>query len=288
MLLAITLLKAQEGEVLVSTFLNYPDTKPHRFVDNISIVTNTQKKILADNFYIKHNSKITRFNFVGQMGKTAPGDISLIQGVHVFVFDKGLYDDRFKIPFSGTSLAHFYLDDTNPGLLKRIEDDKIIVSVDLVLAGKELVLEANNNYYWLAFAPVVATDGLPEDKIWYWHDGDGGGFDTLVWQSGDTEWVYGYVNSTAYSIEGEKVKLGIPELGAYTVVTTIFPNPSNGIFRIKTPKEIAVVLVYNLSGQLVLKSAMDIIDLSVFPEGVYFGTVIHNDGTQTYEKLIKT
>ena len=69
---------------------------------------------------------------------------------------------------------------------------------------------------------MVATDGLPEDKIWYWYDGDGGGFDTLVWQSGDAEWGYGGVSATAYSIEGEKVKLGMPELDAYTVGTTFF------------------------------------------------------------------
>ncbi|MEO4006572.1 T9SS type A sorting domain-containing protein [Flavobacterium sp. CAU 1735] len=284
-LFATALLEAQEEEVLVSTFLRFPAAKPDRLVDNISTVTNTEKKILADNFNLENKSKITRFNFVGQIGKTAPGDMSLIKGGHVFVIKRDLHWDMFKIPFSGTSLAHFYLDNTNPGLLKRIEDEKIIISVDLNLAEKELILESGG--YWLAFAPVVATDGLSEDKVWYWYDGDGSGFDTLVWQNGDTEWHFGDVSATAYSIEGKKVTLGILKSDIETVTAKVCPNPSYDVFKISTPKEIVSVAVYNGNGQLVLQNRSETVDLSASPKGVYLLTVTCNDGTQVFEKLIK-
>ncbi|WP_300489599.1 T9SS type A sorting domain-containing protein, partial [Flavobacterium sp.] len=233
-----------------------------------------------------NKSKITRFNFVGQIGKTAPGDISLIQGVHVFVFKNDVYNNRFKIPFSGTSLAHFYLDNANPGLLKRIEDEKIIISVDLNLAGKELVLEAGS--YWLAFAPVVATDGLPEDKVWYWYDGDGGGYDMLVWQSGDTEWRYrGDLRSTAFSIEGTKVTLGTSVLDSHTAVAAIYPNPTDGVFAITPGQGIVLTEVYNITGQLLLKGNSDTIDLSTYPKGTYLVVITYGNGHKSNTKLIK-
>ncbi|GEM_PF-823908 len=288
-LFVVNLLSAQE-EVLFSRLGDV--RKLDDFAASISTISNTQKRILADNFGIKHKSKITRFNFVGQIGLIAPGDKSQIKGVHVFIFkdifrkvDGKKYEE---IPFSGTSLAHFYLDNANAGLLKKVEDGKIVISADLDLAGKELILESGS--YWIAFAPVIATDGLPADSVWYWYEGDGVLRYARKWNNGDTKWGPirgGSPRSMAFSIEGKEVVLGISELDMQTAVITVYPNPSCDIFEISTPKEIVSVVVYNGNGQLVLQNRSETVDLSASPKGVYLLTVTCNDGTQVREKLIK-
>jgi len=289
-LFVVNFLNAQESKVLFSTFsAEDPPSVPTNFMDNISTVSVTQKKVLADNFDLEHKSKITRFNFIGQIGKTAPGDSSLITGVHVFVFG-GIRPKEKENLFSAeeTSLAHFYLDASNPGLLKKVQNKTIEITVDLELAGKELILEAKSNFYWVAFAPVVAAESLSEDKVWYWYEGFGPGYDTLVWNNGDTEWSNNDVGAMAFSIEGKETALSIPKLGVGTITATIYPNPSNGIFKITALKEITAVSVYSTTGQLMLQNTSEIIDLSAFPKGIYFATVTYNDGTKNSGKLIKT
>ncbi|WP_300484917.1 T9SS type A sorting domain-containing protein [Flavobacterium sp.] len=287
-LFVVNLLSAQE-EVIFSRLDDV--RKLDDFAASISTVSNTQKRILTDNFDIEHKSKITRFNFVGQIGLIAPGDMSQIKGVHVFIF-KNIFEEvdgkHEEIPFSGTSLAHFYLDNANAGLLKKVEREKVLISVDLDLAGKELILESGS--YWIAFAPVMATDGLPADSVWYWYEGDGASYYVRKWNNGDTEWSpirSGSPRSMAFSIEGKEVVLGISELDMQTTVITVYPNPSCNIFKINTPKEIVSVAVYNGNGQLVLQNRLETVDLSASPKGVYLLTVSCNDGTQVFEKLIK-
>lgn len=289
-LFVVNLLNAQE-KVIFSTLDDVK--KLDDFAASISTVSNTQKRVLTDNYFLSKRSKISRFNFVGQIGLIAPGDMSQIKGVHVFIF-KDIFEKvdgkHEKIPFSGTSLAHFYLDNANAGLLKKVEKEKIIISVDLDLAGKELILESGS--YWIAFAPVITTDGLPADSVWYWYEGDGASYYVRKWNNGDTEWGPvrgGSPRSMAFSIEGKEVVLGISELDMQTAVITVYPNPSCDIFKIATPKEkeIVGVRVYNGSGEIVLKDSSEIIDLSSSPKGIYLLTVTCNDGTQVCEKLIK-
>ncbi|WP_347068656.1 T9SS type A sorting domain-containing protein [Flavobacterium sp. WV_118_3] len=287
-LFVVNLLNAQE-KVIFSTLDDVK--KLDDFAASISTVSNTQKRVLTDNCFLRKRSKISRFNFVGHIGLIAPGDMSQIKGVHIFIF-KNIFEEidgkHEEIPFSGTSLAHFYLDNANAGLLKKVEKEKVLVSVDLDLAGKELILESGS--YWIAFAPVMATDGLPADSVWYWYEGGGASYYVRKWNNGDTKWSpirSGSPRTMAFSIEGKEVVLGISELDMQTAVLTVYPNPSCDIFKISTPKEIVSVAVYNGNGQLVLQNRSETVDLSASPKGIYFLTVTCNDGTQVREKLIK-
>ena len=71
----------------------------------------------------------------------------------------------------------------------------------------------------------------------------------------------------------------------------IFPNPSNGIFTIKTSLENSTYQIYNLIGQYVKSGSIingsNLIDLRNSIDGVYFMTVQAENGEKTGYKLIK-
>ncbi len=72
----------------------------------------------------------------------------------------------------------------------------------------------------------------------------------------------------------------------------VYPNPSWGIFNLvlNIKSETSEIMVYNLSGELVLKYSseayQEILDLSDMPEGIYILKVI-NESTTFTRKLIK-
>ena len=71
----------------------------------------------------------------------------------------------------------------------------------------------------------------------------------------------------------------------------IFPNPSNGIFTIKTSLENSTYQIYNLIGQYVKSGSIingsNLIDLRNSIDGVYFMTIQAKNGKKTGYKLIK-
>ncbi len=72
----------------------------------------------------------------------------------------------------------------------------------------------------------------------------------------------------------------------------VFPNPSNGVFVIKTPHEIfhpLVVEVYTALGEKIITMKIDgtSIDLSALPSGVYVLQIISQEGVTHFKKLIK-
>ena len=71
----------------------------------------------------------------------------------------------------------------------------------------------------------------------------------------------------------------------------IFPNPSNGVFNIKTSLNNSTYKIYNLIGQQVksglIKNGANIIDLRNSIDGVYFMTIQTENGEKIGYKLIK-
>ncbi len=71
----------------------------------------------------------------------------------------------------------------------------------------------------------------------------------------------------------------------------IFPNPSNGVFNIKTSLNNSTYKIYNLIGQHVksglINSGSSLIDLRNSIDGVYFMTIQTENGDKTGYKLIK-
>ena len=71
----------------------------------------------------------------------------------------------------------------------------------------------------------------------------------------------------------------------------IFPNPSNGVFNIKTSLNNSTYKIYNLIGQHVksglIKNGANLIDLRNSIDGVYFMTIQTENGEKIGYKLIK-
>ena len=71
----------------------------------------------------------------------------------------------------------------------------------------------------------------------------------------------------------------------------IFPNPSNGVFNIKTSLNNSTYKIYNLIGQQVksglIKNGANLIDLRNSIDGVYFMTIQTENGEKIGYKLIK-
>ncbi|UUC47253.1 T9SS type A sorting domain-containing protein [Flavobacterium cerinum] len=251
---------------------------------NISTVTMTKKVLLADDFLLAHQSKITGFHFFGQFGTTVSENLPPVLGVHLYVIKNS---SLAEMVLPDAYIAHFYLEEGNPGLGITRENEKTSFHVDLGLAGEELILEGQTTY-WLAFAPEVNTIDLPEDQMWYWYTGDGGSHDPRRLKTGATSWENDNVPfALAFSIEGENEVLGRSDFGKGTVSEKVFPNPSNGIFTIASDKEITSVEVYTLTGQLLLKGNSPKADLTDYPNGVYLLVVNYADGYSSNRKLIK-
>ncbi len=67
----------------------------------------------------------------------------------------------------------------------------------------------------------------------------------------------------------------------------IFPNPTNGIINLSTPAGIINVEIYDLKGQIIVKSKQaHKIDLTDLPDGMYFMRIITKNGEYN-KKIIK-
>lgn len=72
-----------------------------------------------------------------------------------------------------------------------------------------------------------------------------------------------------------------------TSKVTVYPNPTSGIFNVDSKLNIAQIEVFNATGQKVLATTDKEINLQSAANGLYFVTVITNEGTQGTYKLIK-
>jgi len=68
---------------------------------------------------------------------------------------------------------------------------------------------------------------------------------------------------------------------------SIFPNPSTGIFEIKSGEKISEINVFDSFGKYILKSRTARINLSGQREGIYFAEVLMHDGKMQYHKIIR-
>jgi len=272
-------LQSQGQEVLFSTLDGAK--KPVPLDINLSSITNTRELIIMDDFKLLKKSRITGFTFIGQLGKSTPENIKLIKGVRLYIF-RGFKTSQ---PLSDeTSLNYFELiREYSSGLKITQQGEQVNISIDIKSLGFSMMLDAGT--YGIAFAPIIAVDDIPSDKVWYWYQGTETGKGIAIWEG--NSWLLSGSRSVAFSIEGKQLVLDTPE-STYAVEVKVYPNPSaNGIFTITSPKEIATVLVYDLSGKRVVQDSSEVIDLSAFPKGVYWAAVTCNDGTCFYKKLIK-
>lgn len=81
--------------------------------------------------------------------------------------------------------------------------------------------------------------------------------------------------------------LGFPENTLPEKRIPIYPNPGNGLVHIKIPNQtIQNILVYDLSGKLIKETSENNLDLSSYPNGMYWVKAQTEKGIYSY-KLIK-
>lgn len=81
-------------------------------------------------------------------------------------------------------------------------------------------------------------------------------------------------------------KLGIDEIQEKTV-PVIFPNPTNGIFKIETQETLSEIQIHDQVGRCILKTASNSVDISAQPSGIYFATIQNSNDGIWKRKIIK-
>ena len=79
------------------------------------------------------------------------------------------------------------------------------------------------------------------------------------------------------------VTLGIPEVKNEDKAATIFPNPSNGVFEIKT-KNFESAEVFDIQGKMVCSTNTSSFDISALQNGIFF---VRIKGDSRIYKVIK-
>lgn len=102
--------------------------------------------------------------------------------------------------------------------------------------------------------------------------------------------------NSAYGFDGYFLKLdalttGLNGTSANETSINIYPNPSDGIFTLQSNEEIQQVVIRNMLGEIVLisgnKNAVETIDLSNQPAGIYFITVRSEKDVFTSRVMIR-
>lgn len=100
-----------------------------------------------------------------------------------------------------------------------------------------------------------------------------------------------YTSADVYMMMVDDVKVTAATLGVTEAAkqsTTVFPNPSKGVFNLKSNKKATSVEVYSAEGRLVKQEkAVQLVDITNQPKGVYILKVKYEDGTTDSRQILK-
>ncbi len=138
--------------------------------------------------------------------------------------------------------------------------------------------------YWLE--PKITT---PNPSTVWWAATENGtdGAITMLSEDGGTSWTPLEAESIFF-VAGECRTLGVSDLTS--VDFDYYPNPVNEVLTIQSQVTIESIDVYNLMGQIVLKSStisQGKIDLSALNEGIYLVKVTFDGGYTETLKIVK-
>lgn len=147
--------------------------------------------------------------------------------------------------------------------------------------------------------PVVFTEGIywlepkvttPEPSTVWWATTENGtdGAPTMLSEDGGTTWTAMDGMETIFFVAGECETLGVSDFTS--VDFDYFPNPVSDGLTIQSKETVASIAVYNLMGQIVLKSnaiSQGEIDLSTLNAGIYFMNATFEGGQTETLKIVK-
>ena len=100
-----------------------------------------------------------------------------------------------------------------------------------------------------------------------------------------------YISADVYMMLVDDMKVTATTLGVTESAkqsTSIFPNPSTGVFNLKSSKKASTVEVYSADGKLVKQEkSFNSVDITNQPKGVYILKVTYEDGTADSRQVLK-
>ena len=173
--------------------------------------------------------------------------------------------------------------------------------------------DSGNNGWDMSFIAVLDEDGKVSQRVGLW---DGGSASitvpvpndqtaTFFWTYDNTCYSHGslsevsyeiydwddnlIVASNAYPTVGEIVEYEVncdqDDVAEQEQTQLLYPNPAADRFTIEG--KVKEVKVFNALGQLVRKGSENTIDVSVWPEGVYFVRIVDENDTVSTVKFLK-
>ncbi|SHI30756.1 Por secretion system C-terminal sorting domain-containing protein [Cruoricaptor ignavus] len=98
-----------------------------------------------------------------------------------------------------------------------------------------------------------------------------------------------YISADVYMMLVDDLKVTTQTLGTSETgkaKAAVYPNPSKGLFTVKSDKKVLSTEVYSVDGKLV-KTAAENVDITASPKGVYILKVKYADGTTESKQVIK-
>lgn len=101
-----------------------------------------------------------------------------------------------------------------------------------------------------------------------------------------------YMSSDSYMMMVDDLKvtaqtvLGLAETTKH--ITSVYPNPSKGVFKLKSEKKVNSVEVYSADGRLIKnEKSVQLIDITDQPKGVYILKMKYEDGSADSKHILK-
>ncbi len=168
---------------------------------------------------------------------------------------------------------------------------EILYTKPIVLSDGSIVCAGTKNYGNIPYGWLLKTDanGNQQWERSYYKNQNIDNYFYDVKQTSDGGFVMSgtcYVtNADAWLVKVDSngcevlnCNVGQEELSLDNAVISIYPNPSTGVFTIKTDAKNYSVEIYNMMGQVIMvaENKTDI-DLSAEPKGIYFVMVMENE-----------
>jgi subtilisin-like proprotein convertase family protein len=193
------------------------------------------------------------------------------------------------------SIPHTYPDDLTLVLISPQGDSLILA--DAIGAD-------NPDYPMITFTDTALTNIIvhDEDPILpgYYHTQDSAGFATFDGQDPNGNWKLllidgagadvGYL--TSWTLEFDNA-VGIKELKAVNNLITVYPNPNNGLYSIRSAANTNVrAEIYSMNGQLLhaaelIGAGSQSIDMRGFAKGMYLVKAVSENTVQTSKLIIE-
>lgn len=249
-----------------------------------SIIHSNTTRLYAEDFEFNVPTQIKKIQLHGFV-KTPS-----FNAIHLYIFEDNGNNTPNATPEQGQRLTDVVLPLSSPALSFHKSNnlggdgDRYYITVDIEKAlATALNVEANKKY-WIAFGVPASA---PQNG-WYWQQVKDGQLSNAQLYSN------GFWSSVPYhfsfSIEGvQNNNLHTSEITHFSNdAVTVYPNPSQGVFHLRTTKTVKNIQVFDASGKNISAEMKDNkIHMINAPVGVYYINIQYTDGSTDTKKVFR-